>query len=578
MPTLQTVRAIDGLERYNVTRSNAGIYNNVSMTLRIHVSDKDSFLPLPLADLTHAHWTRLLSEPFRDLIKRHPSLALCVGEHRSTAPMFLRLDTIDLAQQIRLVAPRDYPSNGRSDIVKAVLEEEHNLVFQLDDQTRPVWRVTIIPPFSKGSRDQAKDDQGIQDVDSFYLVYTFHHVIADGRSAMALTEQLVQLLNRHVQTLGSLTLPTKLDFVLDLRPTATTDGSTTEDTSITIPPSIESIVDCSPSIRTLIWEASRAILLPASWKKALEPRYWAGQVDSSLDLYANETRLNVVRFSKAETKKVMEAAKTRGTTVQAILTLAALFAAKAVFMTETNDQPAAISPQSTTDTTKEKEEEGLVFSTPVSLRSLLPLCGGPKVDGDAQGNYVSEILHRAIQIRAETEFWQTSAQFRQEVIRATTTLRGLQELLEHFGMIKLLRNKEEGDWERFMVERVNKDQHGRKASIKLSNLGRGWDQEEEEEEEEETVQESRQGPVFSTREALFSQSSGVTASALTMGVATAKGNMSVCTTWQASAFHGREVVDAYARLFKQIVFLAIQPGQLDQELRFSQVFSLLKSQ
>jgi hypothetical protein len=98
-----------------------------------------------------------------------------------------------------------------------------------------------------------------------------------------------------------------------------------------------------------------------------------------------------------------------------------------------------------------------------------------------------------------------------------------------------------------MTSKVTKDQHGRKASVKLSNLGRGWD-----------TPSSSSGTVnalYTIQDAVFSQSSGVTASALTMSAATANGRLSISTSWQKAAFHGRARGEKFVAEFKRILLL-----------------------
>ncbi|KAG0304316.1 hypothetical protein BGZ97_001550, partial [Linnemannia gamsii] len=409
---LQVVRPVDNLERYNITRSNVNIYNNVSVGISIHS-------PVTLSPSHQPQdWAQLLLNPIITLLDRHPILATVVGDHLTGHPVFLRLRSIDLLPLIQVFSSSLDDDNDDTTTLSRVLEDEHNKPFDLADQTTPLWRLSIVP-----IREQQ---------DSFYLIYTFHHVIGDGRSAMALTEQLVGQLNIQLQSTTHPSPPPpsfKIPIVSN-KP---------------IPASIESRINCFPSIRSLLWEASRAILLPGFIKKALETKYWAGEIDSSLEV-PNQTEVGFLRLSQEETRAVVRLAKARATTVQAIMYTASIFAVRSVFMSERSHGE---------DEKKEggvvaekNDEEALVFATPCSLRNLIP----DRIGADEQGNYVSEILHDNIWVRDGSGFWAMTDSYRKEVVAGTTTPRGLQDLLEHFGALALL-SKKDGGWENFMTSK-----------------------------------------------------------------------------------------------------------------------------
>ncbi|KAG0329808.1 hypothetical protein BG000_011938 [Podila horticola] len=492
---LKLIRPIDNLERYNVTRSNVNIYNNVIIGNRIRSS-------LPNTPTTTQQWLRLLHTPLAQLFDQHVLLTAVVGNHLSAKPVFLRLPAIDISHTIRtLTIPTSHD-------IGTILEDEHNMPFDLSNQTDPLWRIVVA---------QIASDQ------SFYLLFSFHHVIADGRSAMSLTEQLIHLLNSVHDN------PAETSSIIPVTSTKL------------VPDAIETRTDCRPSLRTLLYEATRAIFLPGFVKKALETRYWAGEIDSSLAC-PNETQLGYLQFSKEETSQVVQAAKAHGTTVQALLYTASVFATKSVFMSR-DDRIGQ----------EENTTEALVFATPVSLRGLIP----DPIAPEDMGNYTSEILHDNVRVAHGSSYWDMTSVYRKQVVHGTTSPRGLQDLLEHFGMLKFLSTKD-GGWEDFMKSKVSKDQHGRKASVKLSNLGRGWDS---------VVGKGDESQAFNVLDGVFSQSSGVTASALTMSAATANGVLTIATTWQKAGFRGRERGDLFMKEFRRILFEAIEPTR--QEYLFS---------
>ncbi|KAG0197568.1 hypothetical protein BGX28_008974 [Mortierella sp. GBA30] len=518
--TLRLARAVDNLERYNITRSNTNIYHNVVIGNKLQAYRPAQHLPPSMSTPPDRSlgWAQLLLEPLSRLIHQHPTLSVVIGDHLSAKPVFLRLSRIDIQSLIRAVSVKN------AEDIAQIMEEEHNRPFDLSNHDVPLWRLVIVTitsdPFS-----------------SFYLLYTFHHVIGDGRSAMALTEQLIDHLNIQAQTeILQDIISSRSPFQGISIPVRSTKP---------IPASIEARIDCFPSFRTLLFEATRAILLPGFVKKALEIPYWAGEIDSSLDV-PNRTELAFMQLNQDETSHLIRAAKQRSTTVQSILSTAAIFATKVVFMSYPGGDEIR------------KKDEALVFATPVSLRNLVPDSIAP----EDQGNYTSEIIHNNIRISEESSFWEMTRHYRLRVTQATTTPEGLQDLLEHFGMLSLL-PKKNGAWEKFMASKVIKDQHGRKASIKLSNLGLGWT----------TVAKADTTRMneFLVQDAVFSQSAGVTASALTINVATANGVLTATTTWQKAAFRGRARGEQFMSEFKRILMMAIEEGR--DEFTFSEAKS-----
>ncbi|KAG0271191.1 hypothetical protein BGZ95_001043 [Linnemannia exigua] len=536
---LQVVRPVDNLERYNITRSNVNIYNNVCVGVSIY----SPVTTTPSSSFSHqsqVYWAQLLLNPIISLLDRHPIIATVIGDHLTGHPVFLRLQSIDLLPLIRVVSsPMEANSSDSYDaVISRVLENEHNKPFDLADQSSPLWRLVIVP----------------NGQNAFHLIYTFHHVIGDGRSAMALTEQIVEQLNIQHASASS--------------PTSSSSSSSSPSTfnipilsDKPISASIESRENCYPSIRFFLWEATRAILLPGFLKRALETKYWAGEIDSSLEA-PNQTEVEFLRLTQDETRAVVRLAKARATTVQAIMYTASIFAARATFMSRNSSHAAGGKrTEGKAGDGINDEDEALVFATPCSLRNLI----SDPIGADEQGNYVSEILHDNIRVQDGSGFWFMTDQYRKEVLAGTTTTRGVRHLLEHFGALALL-SKRDGAWESFMTSRVTKDQHGRKASIKLSNLGRGWDTTST-----AAVAGANGDAMYTIQDGFFSQSSGVTASALTMSAATANGRLTISTTWQMAGFHGRERGEAFVAEFKRILLLVTLQHADTPELSYIEI-------
>ncbi|KAG0241296.1 alcohol acetyltransferase [Mortierella sp. GBAus27b] len=494
--TLTPDRKVHSLERYSVARSNVGTYYNVSVGTRLKLQSNGNAQAMP-AD--KEQWLQLLKGPLTWLIQNHPTLSVTVGDHLSGTPTFYRLPSVDLSKLLRVTRIQQ-----RSEIAK-VLEDEHATVFDLSNQEVPLWRVVVAH---------------VSEDESFYLIYTFQHVIGDGRCAQVLTEQLVHQMNVQAGS-DNTQLPT---VVIS--------------SNKALPLALEQRINTRPPISTLLKEASFGLLLPAFIKKLFEPKYWAGEFDATLDV-PHECLASVFHLTQQETSQLVKAAKAHNTTVQAILFTASNFAIKSTFLSKVKFEHGSKVPT----TTKDK----LSFSTPVSLRPLI----SPKVDVSEQGTFTSEIISKDIKIQLDTGFWDLTQSYRQRVVKDTTTPKGVSQLIHHIGLLEYL-PKKAGGWEDFLKSQIVKEPHGRGTTLMLSNIGKAWDQPETE-----------QGPpiTFKVQDAIFSQSAGVTCSAFSISAATANGILSVSSTWQKATFSSRERGDLYLQEFKRILLQAIEPDR-----------------
>ncbi|KAF9997626.1 hypothetical protein BGZ65_006786 [Modicella reniformis] len=513
---LEPVREVHNLERYSLARANAGIYYNVVVGTRLQLQSATTQLP---KDKTQ--WLEILTGPLSWLIQRHPALSVVVGDHLSAKPTFLRLPAIDLSRLVRVTTIQ------RHNEIRQVLEDEHTTPFDFLNHEIPLWRIVLVH---------------ITDDDSFYLLYNFQHVIGDGRSAMSLTEQLVQQLNIQAAA-AAVTAATASTSAENTRlPTVVTAPNDP------LPPAIEMRVNCQPPLPMLLKEAALGLLLPAFVKKSLESKYWAGEFDANLNV-PNETQVEGCFFTQEETLQIIQTSKIRQTTVHSILFTAANFAIKSIFLSQVEGEGENMKPT----TTKDK----LSFATPVSLRALI----SPTIDPSDQGSYTSELITKDIQILLESEFWNVTQTYRNQVVKGTTTEKGVRHMLEHAGLLEYL-PKRPGGWEDFLQSQVAQEPHGRLATLKLSNIGKSWDQPSSSSSStSSSSSSSEQQPVvtFKVQDAIFSQSASVTSSAFTLNAATANGALSIITTWQKATFSSRERGELFMKEFKRILLQATEP-------------------
>ncbi|KAG0265194.1 hypothetical protein BGZ95_003400 [Linnemannia exigua] len=503
--SLPLVRKVSGTERYSVARANTLIYMNVVVGARLHELSKTGTSSQPR---DHAQWVQLLTGPLTWLIQEHPNLSVVVGDHLSATPVFLQMASVDLSRVIRVT------SIDRVADINKVLEEEHGIHFDFSNTELPLWRTVVV---------QVKEDG------SFYVLHVYQHCIADGRAGLGVVEQLIEQLNiQAVAADEPYTLPSVVVIPSTLR---------------AMPPPLEEIINCSPSPGLLIKEGLLALFLPASVKRALEKKYWSGEFDATLKV-PNETEVVAMYLTKEETAQVAQSAKAHKTTVHAILLGAAAFATKAVFLSNSGDN------QQDPTTTK----MGMKLTTPVTLRPIVK----PALTNYVQGNFTSEIASKDIKVKLDTGIWDLAYRFKKQLVAETTKPR---PLLGHVGLLDYL-PKETGGWEKFLTDQVKKEQHGREATLQISNLGIGLKQDQKS---------TDSTPAhFKVLDAMFSQASSITAASFTFSVVTANGVLAVTSSWQKSAFTGRDRGELHMREFKRILLEATQLERKDY--RFREVF------
>ncbi|KAF9968889.1 hypothetical protein BGZ73_009088 [Actinomortierella ambigua] len=510
-PTLPDLRALHYMERYHVSRGNTDAFYNVIVGPRIRARNATAKHLHPSTD-NHLDWVKFLASPLTWLIQEHSTLSAVVRDHLSNEPWFVRLPSVDLAKVVRVTTIQNAKDIG------SVMQDENNLPFDLADWSVPLWRLIVVRVESDGS---------------FYLLYNFHHAIGDGRSAMALTEQLYERVNIAVREADK-------NADLPLVVAAPQDKA--------MLPALEQRADCNPRFKTLMKTVIPHLLLPKVAKKALETKYWAGEIDARPE-HENVTELEVFQLTQAETTSVAQTAKKHQNTVQSMLFAAAVFALQSCFI-----YPLQIAG----DTVDPVQR----FATPVAMRDLL---GDKRKIGRAeQGAYTCEQIYD-IEIRPNSSYWKIAADYRQSIVKGTQTPEGVQHMLEHGGMLKYVPNHP-GGWEEFFREQFHDERHGRRASLMISNLGRAWEM------RQPPLQDSQEDQLdaYVIEDAIFSQSSETIGMGFVYSVATANGILTATNTWQKSGLHGRERGEWFTRETKRILLQACQPNLSD--LTFQEAF------
>ncbi|KAF9111236.1 hypothetical protein BGX27_005212, partial [Mortierella sp. AM989] len=501
--TLKVVRPLDLMGRYLVANSNIKYYNNFLVGNKIQLRKENN--PSFSSWKTPQKWAQLLLNPVAHLASQFPTLALSVGDHHGDNPVYLRLESIDLEQLIRVV-----PIDTATDIER-LIEEEHNIPFYLSDTSLPFWRLAIAP---------------IEDDDtSFYLLFVSQHAGIDGRSVMVLLEQLVEQLNLSPN-------------IIDDNPDSTIGASTkilfTSD--ITFPSPLEERIDCSISYLTLATTIVKLVLLPTFLKKALEYKYWAGEFDNTLET-PYDVQTSLLQLMPEETSRIIQAAKRRSTTVQAVIYSASVFAIRSVFMP------------------KSEQDEAITYDTVVDIRKriLNPI---PRTDF---GIYTTAAPRRGIYVKDESSFWNMAQEYKEDLTEKTSSEEKIRALVDHLGSFRLLPNKASA-WEQITTSQTSQYQHGRSGSISMSNIGVGWNQDASTT-ANSSSSENKEALRYLVKDAILSKSPILNNVALAMTAATANGTMSIITTWNKAAFGGRHRVQLYMSELKRIILEAADDGR-----------------
>jgi hypothetical protein len=150
-------------ERYLITRSHLGIYNNVGLTIGYSWTRKeDSTHFVLLKSIIHLAIARAIAE--------HPCLSVVPAGEETNDPYYTRLPIINLGHAVSFIQRRT-SYNGNEDLeLDEILQGQHNAPFLHSDIDLPYWRLLILT--------HPGDDS------DFFAAFIFHHAICDTRSAV----------------------------------------------------------------------------------------------------------------------------------------------------------------------------------------------------------------------------------------------------------------------------------------------------------------------------------------------------------------------------------------------------------
>ncbi|KAF9430267.1 hypothetical protein BGZ94_007637 [Podila epigama] len=519
--TMLESRPVGNLERYFLEHSKNGLYYNVVVGRRLQLnpplpnnnengtSPKSTLSSLPQSS---EQWLALLAPALHSVLPRHPSMQMAVVRHTTSKPCFQTMTCIDLAKVVRV------HTIGQPQQIASFIEKEHNTPYDLADSTVPLWRMFVV---------RAENDE---DKNAFYLLYSFHHAIADGRSATNLVTELVHELNQVVSSKEWSSSSTSNIYQCPNKP---------------LPVPFEDRVKSRLDMKALA-TAFHLVITPAFIKKRIEHKYWAGDIPAS-SRNTNETQLSYVLLTKDETKQLCAAAKRENTTVNSVLFAAIMFAIKVIFLSKEDDAPKSRFRGSTIVCPRSRLE------TPTKVDEQFPC--------------VLDLWTTNHGVEPTTSFWAFTREYHATVQKRALTPKGFQHLVEIFRLMRFYL-KPPALYRKMLYNWYYRQQHGRESTIRLSNLGRmndPWMQ----------GHDQVAAPAFKELHSLFSQSAITVGATFTIGAVTANESLFLSNAWQRSAFDSRDKPDRVLSEVKRILFEAIAPGQTGYQLRDALSSSLI---
>ena len=273
-------RAVSPIEMYSVARHELGYYRCITFHLRFQCLSSRFALE---------QWQPRIERALRATIDAQPRLRLQV-DLRGKRAQFLVLPSSTFDRlPIRLVPRTDDDDDDENEtFLMEIVEKEINTGFSYD-RCSALWRVLLLV--------------GVQS-ETFDMVVSLNHAIADGISGMAFFSTFVQSLA----------------------------GQTPESFSLSNDrPFYQLIPSNLPSISSLIFEVIEKLLLPSRLSRYFFPKsYWTGprRLTGS---EVNRSRLLALTFAAATVDSLQKKCREERTTINCALLAALLLAISKVF-------------------------------------------------------------------------------------------------------------------------------------------------------------------------------------------------------------------------------------------------------
>ncbi|CAG8760091.1 3828_t:CDS:2 [Dentiscutata erythropus] len=201
MPTV--IRPLSIIERLYIMRQNVLHYHNLVFVVKFrwdefcnsntdrnpHTSESTKPSLYPNIKNLNADSKRLISQilypTLQTLLTKFPSLSISIRDSKSSNPLFLQLDEIYLTSLIKFV-----PLSSGNDLEK-LIERQHDLKFNIEDETKPLWRIVVGVMNLQKSTERPEYD--------FCILFCWHHSIIDEISSLSLNHIFIKALNETLK-------------------------------------------------------------------------------------------------------------------------------------------------------------------------------------------------------------------------------------------------------------------------------------------------------------------------------------------------------------------------------------------
>ncbi|GES94700.1 alcohol acetyltransferase-domain-containing protein [Rhizophagus clarus] len=464
-------------------RQNVNFYNNILFSVRYKWDELYNLNPIidpitnNIINKAKEFILQILYPSLKKLILKQPSLSISLKDSKSSQPLFILLSQIDLFNLVKFIVI----SNDEKDLVN-VFEREHDIALDQEDETKPLWRITV-GIYNATNLDMRPNYD-------LCVIFCWNHCIGDGRSAYAIHNAFIESVNSTLQEKNN-------SFIEPINSSSKYIISI-PDTQICEP--LERRINVKPTILHLLKEVFIEFLLPSTLKKSLLPNYWAGDIHSK-DLSDYHTKVQLYSIEKDEFENLMLITKQNQTTIQAVLHTAILFSSSH-YLSNNN--------------------KSIRVTSPLTLRPYAV----PPISSNDMGNYVAEFLFDyEFPINKsnfdDIYFWELCHQYKSQLKN------NIPSSIQHVGMLDYL-SKDNKSWEDFFKQKMFGLPMGRGYSIELSNLGK-------------YNEENNNVCNWEIVDMFFSQSAQVVGAAINVNSISYNNKLNISITYQKGAISNEKV-------------------------------------
>ncbi|CAG8452959.1 6643_t:CDS:1 [Diversispora eburnea] len=385
MPTL--IRPVNNLERFYLILQNVSNYTNVGFTIRYRWDELyqlNTTTNSVNTELAKKSILQILYPTLTTLLQNLPNLSVCIHNANSNKPIYLQLDEIDLSSLVKFVS-----ISSDQDLEK-LIEHEHDLKFNLEDESKPLWRI-VVGIYKYGinkTPGSSGEDSGIDGMEKirrsdydFCIFFCWHHVIGDGMSAFAIHGTFLKVLKQTFKEYNE--TPKRKTH----QPYLPSSKILTKNLTTRMHDPIETLHDLQPSILSLIKEGCSEFLLPSFLQKQLKGQYWTGDKHLKNTPYY-QNRIKIFSLPSRYYEKIISVIKSNQTTFHSLFNTAILFSSYHHLLSFSFNGVRGKRIRNRKRRSPAASDNTLKIMTPVSVRKYT----SPNIPWTEMGNFVGETV------------------------------------------------------------------------------------------------------------------------------------------------------------------------------------------